>query len=76
MVAITLPDGSRREFDRPVTGAEVAAAIGPRLAKDALAVKVDGVLRDLAFTIGKDAKIEIVTLGHPDAPRSSIPAPR
>jgi len=68
MVAITLPDGSRREFDRPVSGAEVAAAIGPRLAKDALAVKVDGVLRDLAFTIGKDARIEIVTRGHPDAP--------
>jgi len=68
MVAITLPDGSRREFDRPVSGAEVAAVIGPRLAKDALAVKVDGVLRDLAFTIGKDARIEIVTRGHPDAP--------
>jgi len=68
MVAITLPDGSRREFDCPVSGAEVAAVIGPRLAKDALAVKVDGVLRDLAFTIGKDARIEIVTRGHPDAP--------
>jgi threonyl-tRNA synthetase len=67
MVAVTLPDGSRREFDRPVTGAEIAAAIGPRLAKDALAIKVDGALRDLAYTIGVDAKIEIVTRGHPDA---------
>jgi len=67
MVAITLPDGSRREFDRPATGAEIAAAIGPRLAKDALAVKVDGALRDLAYTIDRDAKIEIVTRGHPDA---------
>jgi len=67
MVAITLPDGSRREFDRLATGAEIAAAIGPRLAKDALAVKVDGALRDLAYTIDRDAKIEIVTRGHPDA---------
>jgi len=67
MVAITLPDGSRREFDRPVTGAEIAAAIGPRLAKDALALKVDGTLRDLAFTVGRDAEIEIVTRRHPDA---------
>jgi threonyl-tRNA synthetase len=67
MVAVTLPDGSRREFDRPVTGAEIAAAIGPRLAKDALAIKVDGALRDLAYTVGEDAKIEIVTRGPPDA---------
>ena len=67
MVAITLPDGSRREFDGPVGGLDIAAAIGPRLAKDALAVKVDQKLQDLATPIDKDAAVEIVTRGHPDA---------
>ena len=67
MVAITLPDGSVRDFDGPVTGVEIAQSIGPRLAKDALAVKVDGELLDLARTIDRDAAIEIVTRGHPDA---------
>ncbi|RMD61054.1 MAG: threonine--tRNA ligase [Alphaproteobacteria bacterium] len=67
MIAITLPDGSVREFDGPVTGRDVAAAIGPRLAKDALAIKVDGVVRDLATVIESDARVEIVTRNHPDA---------
>lgn len=67
MVAITLPDGSVREFAGPVVGAEVAAAIGPRLAKDALAVKVNGALADLSTPIEADAAIEIVTRGHADA---------
>ncbi|HSR72252.1 MAG TPA: TGS domain-containing protein, partial [Kiloniellales bacterium] len=67
MVAITLPDGSRRDFEGPVTGAEVAAAIGRRLAADALAVKVNGRLRDLSHRIEDDAAVEIVTRGHPDA---------
>lgn len=66
-VTITLPDGSRRDFDGPVTGADVAASIGPRLAKDALAVAVDGALRDLAREIDRDARVEIVTRGHPEA---------
>ncbi|WP_207460152.1 threonine--tRNA ligase [Azospirillum sp. SYSU D00513] len=66
-IAITLPDGSVREFDRPVTGAEIAASIGPRLAKDALAVKLDGQVKDLTTTVTGDTKIEIVTRGHPDA---------
>ena len=67
MVAITLPDGSVRSFDTPVSGAEVAAAIGPGLAKDALAIKLDGRLADLAAVIGEDARLEIVTRGPPDA---------
>ena len=67
MVAITLPDGSVREFDRPVTGFDVATAIGPRLAEDALAVKVDRNLKDLSTTIDTDAAVEIVTRGHADA---------
>jgi len=67
MIAITLPDGSVREFGAPVTGAEIAAAIGPRLAKDALAIKIDGAVRDLATTVESDARVEIVTRGHADA---------
>ncbi|RUQ74056.1 threonine--tRNA ligase [Azospirillum doebereinerae] len=66
-IAITLPDGSVREFDRPVTGAEIAFSIGPRLAKDALAVKIDGEVKDLTTTVTTNAKIEIVTRSHPDA---------
>ncbi len=67
MVAITLPDGSLRRFEGPVTGAALAAAIGPGLAKAALAVKVDGELRDLAAVIKRDARVEIVKRQHPDA---------
>ncbi len=61
-VAIALPDGSVRRFPAPVTGADVAASIGPGLAKAALAVRVDGDLRDLSRPIGADAAVEIVTL--------------
>ncbi|MGE0736731.1 MAG: threonine--tRNA ligase [Alphaproteobacteria bacterium] len=61
MVAITLPDGSVRQFPGPVTGAELAAAIGPGLAKAALAVRIDGALKDLSLPIEADAKVSIVT---------------
>ena len=67
MVAITLPDGSVREFDGPVSGAAIAAAIGPRLAEDALAIKVGPDLKDLSSTIEQDTAVEIVTRGHADA---------
>src|SRR5262249_44048057 len=67
MVAITLPDGSVRRFDGAVAGADIAAAIGPGLAKAALAIKVDGKLKDLSVPIDRDGKIEIVTRTHPDA---------
>src|ERR1700730_1073645 len=50
-VAVTLPDGSRREFPHPVTGGEIAAAIGTGLAKAAIAIRVDGKPRDLAIGI-------------------------
>lgn len=66
-IAITLPDGSVREFDRPVTGLEIAQSIGTRLAKDALAVKIDGTVKDLTTTVTTNAKIEIVTRNHADA---------
>ncbi len=67
MVAITLPDGSVRDFDGPVTGKEIAQSIGPGLAKDALAVKANGALLDLSRPIEEDAPVEIVTRGHPEA---------
>ncbi|MBL4721839.1 MAG: threonine--tRNA ligase [Alphaproteobacteria bacterium] len=67
MVAITLPDGSVREYDGAVTGEQVAASIGPGLAKAALIVKVDGEPRDLRFLIEQDAALEIVTRDHEDA---------
>jgi len=61
MPAITLPDGSVRVFDGPVTGTTVAAAIGPGLAKAALAMEVDGQLQDLAREIEHDASLRFVT---------------
>ena len=67
MVAITLPDGNVREFDGPVSGADVSAAIGPGLAKAALVIRVNGELWDLSRPIIDDAKIEIVTRDHDDA---------
>ncbi len=64
MISITLPDGSVRQFDAPVDGSALAAAIGPGLAKAALALIVDGVPRDLAHVIDADARVEIVTRDH------------
>ena len=61
MIAITLPDGSVREYDGPVTAEAVAADIGPGLAKDALVARIDGKLVDLRLSIERDAAIEIVT---------------
>jgi threonyl-tRNA synthetase len=61
MVAITLPDGSVREFDKPVSGAEIAADIGPGLAKAALAIVVDGSERDLSHVVDADSNVAIVT---------------
>ncbi len=60
-LVVTLPDGSHREFAGPVTGAELAAAIGPGLAKAAIAVRVDGEPRDLAARIDHDAAVAIIT---------------
>ncbi len=61
MLNITLPDGSRREFPGPVTVAEVAASIGPGLAKAAIAGKVDGKVVDTSHRIVADARLAIVT---------------
>ncbi|TVQ64062.1 MAG: threonine--tRNA ligase [Phycisphaerales bacterium] len=61
MPRITLPDGSVRDYDRPVTAYDVAHDIGPRLAKAALGAKIDGVLSDLATPIDRDCALAIVT---------------
>jgi threonyl-tRNA synthetase len=67
MPAITLPDGTVRAFDGPVTGTALAASIGPGLAKAALAMEVDGVLRDLADEITADASVRFITRKDPQA---------
>ena len=61
MVSIRLPDGSKRSFDAPVRLADVAASIGPGLAKAALAGRVDGKLVDTSYLIERDADVAIVT---------------
>src|SRR5271170_1098483 len=65
-VAVTLPDGSKRSFPVPPTGAELAGAIGPGLAKAAIALKLDGRLRDLAAVIDHDAAAAIITRDTPE----------
>jgi len=66
MPDIRLPDGSVRSYDAPLSGADIAADIGKRLAKDALAVRVDGALMDLGTIIENDAEVAIVTASEPD----------
>ncbi|MBA3477741.1 MAG: threonine--tRNA ligase [Lautropia sp.] len=66
MPIITLPDGSARTFEQPVTVAAVAASIGPGLAKAALAGKVNGKVVDLSHTIAEDSKVAIVTEKDPE----------
>ena len=62
-VSLTLPDGSVRTFEGPVTGRELAADIGPGLAKAALAWKINGEVWDLGRAVTVDAEVAIV---HPD----------
>ncbi len=66
MPVVTLPDGSRREYPRSVTVADVAASIGPGLAKAALAGRVDGRLVDTSFIIDHDVAVSIVTERDPE----------
>jgi threonyl-tRNA synthetase len=61
MPAIRLPDGSVRQFDQPASVAQIAASIGPGLAKAALAGKVDGKLVDTSYVVDRDASLSIVT---------------
>jgi threonyl-tRNA synthetase len=66
MPNITLPDGSVRQFDNATSGAEIAASIGKGLARDAVALRVNGELYDLSRAIDSDVAIEIVTRDSPD----------
>jgi threonyl-tRNA synthetase len=66
MPVVTLPDGSKRPFDHPVTVDEVAASIGSGLRKAALAGRVDGKLVDTSYVIDGDANLAIVTDKDPD----------
>lgn len=61
MLNITLPDGSVRQYENPTSGQDIAASIGSGLAKAALAVRVDGVERDLSDPITADASVAIIT---------------
>ncbi len=65
MPVITLPDNSQRAFDSPITVLAVAAAIGPGLAKAALAGMVDGHLVDVSYVINKDVALSIITARDP-----------
>src|SRR5579864_3885907 len=66
MPVVTLPDGSQRNFEHPVSVAAVAQSIGPGLARAALAGRVDGKLVDTSFLIERDARLAVVTDRDPE----------
>jgi threonyl-tRNA synthetase len=66
MPTIKLPDGSERSYENSVTGKEIADEIGKSLARDAVAIRVNGELWDLTRSISDDAPVEIVTRDTPD----------
>ena len=67
MVALTFPDGARREYPSGTTGLDVAKGISPSLAKRAVAMALDGTLADLADPIDHDTKIEFISREDPRA---------
>ena len=67
-VQITFPDGSVKPFAAGVTGMQIAESISPRLAKEAVAAKVGGVVRDLSHPVTTDAPIELLTFDHGRTP--------
>ena len=67
MIKLTFPDGAAREVEPGVTGADVAAAISKSLSKKAVAMVVDGEVRDLADTLDRDAEVRILTRTDPQA---------
>ena len=66
-VALTFPDGARREFPKNITGFDIAKGISPSLAKRTVAMALDGVMVDLADAIEHDAKIEFIARDEPRA---------
>lgn len=67
LLNVTLPDGNVKTVTTGSTGRDVALSIGPRLAEVALAIKVNGVVQDLAEPLLDDAKVEIITIKSPEA---------
>jgi threonyl-tRNA synthetase len=67
MVALTFPDGARREYPDTITGLDIANGISPSLAKRTVAMALDGQLADLSDPIARDAKIEFLTREDPRA---------
>jgi len=67
MVALTFPDGARREFSKNITGLDIAKGISPSLAKRTVAMALDGKLADLSQPIDQDAKIEFIGRDDPRA---------
>src|SRR6266436_9693926 len=67
MVALTFPDGARRDYPNGITGIEIAKGISPSLAKRTVAMALDGTVVDLADPIERDAKIEFLTREDPRA---------
>jgi threonyl-tRNA synthetase len=67
MVALTFPDGARREYPDNISGLDIAKGISPSLAKRTVAMALDGVLADLADPIRKDGRIEFLTREDPRA---------
>jgi hypothetical protein len=64
MIKITLPDNSVKEFDKGITGLEIAEAISSRLAKEVLSIVVNGEVRDLTRTIDSDASYQTSLVGR------------
>ena len=67
MVKLTLPDGQVREYDAPISGADVAADIGPSLTKAALAIRINGEMKDLSSLVEENCNFSIVTAKDEDA---------
>src|SRR5215217_2180769 len=67
MVALTFPDGARRDYPNGITGLDIAKGISPSLAKRTVAMALDGQVADLADPIGRDAKIECLSREDPRA---------
>ena len=66
MPIITLPDGSKREFEVPVCAMDIAESIGPGLAKATICASVDGELKDVSDTISHDASVSLITAKDPE----------
>ena len=66
MPIITLPDGSKREFEGPVCAMDIAESIGPRLAKATICASVDGELKDVSDSISHDASVSLITAKDPE----------